>query len=110
MGKIIGYSIAGLAAFMLLIFVLQSAGMISYNFFGKWQEEIRHDIQTESTTYRLGLQRNLDQMYIQYNGADSAGKAGIIASVKHQYSQVSSDQIAEYPQYLKDFLRTAGVY
>ncbi len=110
MGKTIGYSALALVAFMLLMFVLQAAGMVNYSFFGKWQEEIRHDIQTESTTYRLGLQRNLDSMFTQYQGADTAGKQGIIAAVRSQYSQVSQDQIAEYPAYLQDFLRTAGVY
>lgn len=105
--KIVGYFIGGLLAIFALTFVLNSMGMISNGFFGKWQEEIRHDIQMESTAHIQGMQRNLGALLNDYNAADATGKIGIMAAVKHQYSQERTD---EYPQYLQDFLKTAGIY
>lgn len=71
-------------------------------------EQIRYDIHKESQTHRDGLQRNLDDLKNQWERADAAGKAGIAATVKHQYSQTDT---SEYPAYLQDFLRNvAGIY
>ena len=102
--------IGGLLAVIALSFVLNSAGMISYSFFGKWQEEIRHDIQMESTAYRTGMQSNLQQMLNDYNSADAAGKQAILSGVRAQYSQAKAAHITEMPGHLRDFLRTAGIY
>jgi len=89
------------------MFALQSMGMVSKEFFGKWSESIRYDIQKESQAHRDGLQRNLMAMQTDYLAADAAGKSAIIAAVKHQYSQADT---SEFPAHLKDFLRTAGIY
>lgn len=91
-------------------FALKSLGMIEAKFFNSWFESNRYEVQKESAAYRDGLQRNLSQLMNDYNAADAAGKAGIIAATKHQYAQVNKEHIDEMPQYLQDFLRTAGIY
>ena len=105
--KIALYIVGGLLAIFALSFVLNSMGMISNSFFGKWQEEIRHEIQMESTAHIQGMQRNLSALLNDYNAADNTGRIGIIAAVKHQYSQ---EDTGDYPAYLRDFLSTAGIY
>lgn len=105
--KNVMYTIGGLIGIGLLIFALQVTGMVSKSFFGKWDEQIRHDIQKESQAYRDGMMRNLGQMMVQYSNSDVGGKEAIKAAVRQQYSQVDT---SEYPAYLKNFLSDVGVY
>lgn len=100
------YWALGVIAFFATLFVLNVGGMYSKSFFGTWNEEIRYDIQKESQAHRDGLQRNLSQLMIQHGSADSAGKVGIRATVRHQYSQADT---AEYPAHLKSFLSQMGM-
>lgn len=106
MWKGIFITIAAVIALFAFIFGLQSLGMVSSSFFGKWREEIRYDIHKESQTYRDGMQRNLSQLQQDYINADEAGKAAIRAAVLHQYSQTDT---SEYPLYLQAFLRQMGI-
>lgn len=100
--------IAGIIAFFATIFALNVWGMVNMEFFGKWRENVRHEIHKESTAHRDGMQRNLSALLNDYNAATSnAQKIGIIATVKHQYSQ---EDTSTYPAYLQDFLGVAGIY
>lgn len=101
------YVVGGLAAFLVGMFVLQSIGMFNQNFFGKWREANRAEIQRESFAYTEGLKANLQQMANDWAGADAAGKELILAGVRTQYGSVDT---SGYPQHLKDFLCTAGIY
>ena len=105
--KIVGIFVAGFIAIIALNFGLASLGMISKSFFGKWGEEIRYDITKESAAYRDGMQRNLMQLQTDYLSADGAGKTAIKAAIKHQYSQTD---VSEYPDHLKTFLASVGIY
>tara|TARA_R110000851_G_scaffold59347_1_gene137341 strand:- start:953 stop:1273 length:321 start_codon:yes stop_codon:yes gene_type:complete len=104
--KIVLGAVASFLVAMVLLFALNSMGMVSKGFFGKWNEEIRYDITKESAAYRDGMQRNLSQMQTDYNSADSSGKIGIRQAVRHQYSQTDT---AEYPAYLQTFLTQMGL-
>lgn len=104
--KIAIYWILGIIASLVILFFLNVGGMYSKSFFGKWNEEIRYDIQKESQAYRDGMQRNLSQLMIQYGSADSAGKTGIRMTVQHQYSQTDT---TEYPNHLQTFLSQMGL-
>lgn len=84
--------------------------MFGKEFFAKWNEQIRYEVQQESQAHRDGLRRNLSQMQIQYAAADAAGKTAIAAAARQQYGQIDSRQIEEMPDNLQDFLRTVGVY
>lgn len=105
--KYILYGIFGFIGFVSATFMLNSIGMISYSFFGAWQESIRSDIQRESFSYTQGNMNNLQQMINDYNTADAAGKQAIVSGVRAQYGSVDT---SEYPAHLRDFLRSAGVY
>jgi len=98
--------IGGIILFFAILFILNVGGMYSKSFFGKWNEEIRYDIQKESQAHRDGLQRNLASMQTDYLNADSAGKAVIEAAVRHQYSQVDT---SEFPPHLQQFLNQVGM-
>lgn len=100
------YALLGLAGTIALMFVLNVGGMYSKAFFGKWDEQIRHDIQKESQAYKDGMQRNLMSMQTDYNNADAAGKAAIKAAVRHQYSQTDT---SGYPAHLQSFLASMGL-
>lgn len=100
------YWVLGIIGFFLLLFVLNVGGMFSKSFFGKWNEEIRYDIQKESQAHRDGLQRNLMAMQTDYLAADAAGKAAIQAAVRHQYSQADT---SEFPPHLQQFLAQMGL-
>lgn len=104
--KNVMYALAGLVAFLIVMFLLNVAGMLGKSFFGTWNESIRYDIQKESQAHRDGLQRNLSAMQIDYLAADSAGKAAIAASVRHQYSQADT---SEFPSHLTSFLSQIGL-
>jgi hypothetical protein len=100
------YWILGIIAFFAVLFLLNVGGMYSKSFFGTWNEEIRYDIQKESQAHRDGLQRNLSQLMIQHDAAGTAGRVGIQATVRHQYSQADT---AEYPAHLQTFLSQMGL-
>lgn len=101
------YGIAGLLGVFALSFVLNSMGMISYSFFGKWQEQIRGEIQRESFTYTQGNMNNLQQMLNDYASADETGREMILSGVRAQYGSIDT---SDFPPHLRDFLRTAGIY
>jgi uncharacterized membrane protein YeiB len=98
--------LAAIMGILVLMFLLSSWGMISKSFFGKWNEQIRYDIQKESQAHRDGLQRNLSNMQTDYLNADAAGKAAIQAAVRHQYSQADT---SEFPAHLQTFLAQMGL-
>lgn len=100
-------SATALIVVICLGFGLNALGMISYSFFGKWQEQIRTDIQRESFAYTDGMQKNLQQMANDWAVADADGKAMILSGVRAQYASIDT---TEYPAHLRDFLRTAGIY
>lgn len=100
------YIVLGLIILIPTMFALNYAGMLGKSFFGTWNEQIRYEIQKESQAHRDGLQRNLSQLMIQYNAADSTGKTGIRATVMHQYSQADT---SEYPAHLQTFLAQMGL-
>ena len=96
-----------------LVIVVGSIAVLSAfgnRFIGKFNEETRYQIQQESQAYRDGLRRNLSQMHSQHASANASGKAAIMAAVKQQYGQLEKSHVEQLPQYLQDFLRTAGVY
>ncbi len=100
--------VAGIVAFFGVLFALNVWGMVNKSFFGKWNEQVRHEIHKESTAHIDGMQRNLGTLMNDYNVATTnAQKVGIMAAVKHQYSQ---EDTSKYPAYLQDFLREAGIY
>jgi len=99
-GSLIIAAFVGLAA-------VSYVGLQWGGFLAKTQESIRYDVTKESAAYRDGMQRNLVQMQTQYLTGDDTAKAAISAAVKQQYSQTDT---SEYPQYLKDFLITFGIY
>ena len=105
--KYVLYGILGFIAFIAVTFTLNSLGMISYSFFGAWQESIRADIQRESFAYTQGNMNNLQQMLNDYNTADASGQQAILSGVRAQYGSVDT---SEFPAHLRDFLRTAGIY
>jgi len=104
--KTIGLWVGGFVLVVVAAFVLRSVGLIGDSFFNPWAEEIRYDTQKESQAHRDGLQRNLASLMNQYNAADSAGKTGIQATVRHQYSQADT---SEFPVYLQTFLAQMGL-
>lgn len=97
----------GIGGVIATVFLLNVWGMLSYSFFGKWQEQIRGEIQRESFAYTDGLMKNLQQMANDWSSADTAGKEMILSGVRAQYGSVDT---SEYPAHLRDFLRMAGVY
>ena len=100
--------IAVTAAFLGLgaLFVLRSIDMISWSYFGKWAEDIRHDIQKESVAYRDGMKLRLGDLMVAYQSADAAGKVGIAQIVRHEFSQLDT---SDFPPHLREFLGGFGL-
>lgn len=99
--KIVLWSVAGLAAFLLFTFLaLHWAG-----FLGVQSEKIRTDILKESQAFKDGKRNELNRLYLEFQKADSVGRIGIANATRDMFAAVDT---AGYPAHLQQFLTETG--
>lgn len=86
-------------------------GMITWGgihvagFFNAEREAQRTRIFKESQAYTDGMRNQLNDLYLEYQKADTAGRVGIANVVRDTFASV--DTVA-YPAHLQNFLRETG--
>ena len=101
-GKLVSWSLATIVGLGLLTW----GGIYVNGFFNAEREAQRTNVLQESFAYQRGMQDQLNQLYLQYQSADDAGRIGIRNVVQDQYG-VNVDT-SEYPAHLTQFLAQVG--
>lgn len=74
-------------------------------YFNSIREEQRTRVLKESQAYTDGMRNQLNNMYLEYNKADVAGRIGITNAVRDMFASVDT---SDYPAHLQQFLTTVG--
>lgn len=77
---------AAIIAFLALIFVLQLFGLSSMSFFAPKVEAVRRATFEQSKSYNDGMQRDLENLQMDYLAADEVHKAALRSIVLHRFS------------------------
>lgn len=86
-------------------------GMITWGgihlngFFNSEREAMRTKVFEQSQAYTHGMRNQLNDLYLEYQKADTAGRIGIANVVRDTFASVDTD---DYPAHLQSFLREAG--
>jgi len=99
--KLAAYAVAGVAGLGLLTW----GGIYVNGFFNAEREAQRTNVLKESQAYTDGMRTQLNNLYLEYQKADNAGKAGIANATRDMFASVDT---AEYPAYLQTFLAQVG--
>lgn len=92
--KTVGAAVVGLLAFLLLIFALQGLGFISLKFWGPKYEDARREIFENTKSYKQGNIRDLQNLMIEYRGADSDGHRKALKDViLHRFAAVDRQDL-----------------
>lgn len=95
------YGVAGIVGLGLLTW----GGIYVNGFFNAEREAQRTRVLKESQAYTDGMRTQLNNLYLEYQKADTAGKMGIANATRDMFASVDT---ADYPDYLQTFLRQTG--
>ena len=95
------YGVAGIVGLGLLTW----GGIYVNGFFNAEREAQRTNVLKESQAYTDGMRTQLNNLYLEYQKADSAGKVGIANATRDMFASVDT---TEYPAYLQTFLYQVG--
>jgi hypothetical protein len=95
------YGVAGIVGLGLLTW----GGIYVNGFFNAEREAQRTNVLKESQAYTDGMRTQLNNLYLEYQKADSAGKVGIANATRDMFASVDT---TEYPDYLQTFLYQVG--
>ena len=85
--------------------LLTWGGIYVNGFFNAEREAQRTNVLKESQAYTDGMRTQLNNLYLEYQKADTAGKMGIANATRDMFASVDT---ADYPDYLQTFLRQTG--
>lgn len=95
------YAVAGIVGLGLITW----GGIHVTGFFNAEREAQRTRVFKESQAYTDGMRNQLNDLYLEYQKADTAGRIGIANVVRDTFASV--DTVA-YPAHLQNFLRETG--
>lgn len=95
------YTVGGIVGLGLLTW----GGIYVNGFFNAEREAQRTNVLKESQAYTDGMRTQLNNLYLEYQKADSAGKVGIANATRDMFASVDT---TEYPNYLQTFLTQVG--
>jgi hypothetical protein len=78
--------ISYIAAALLLIFLLALFSLEMNRFFSPKQEQVRRDTYEQSSSYNLGMKRDLEEIQRQYIESTPAGKEALRSIALHRFS------------------------
>ena len=96
--KIALYGAAAVVGFGLLSW----GGIYVNGFFNAEREAQRTKVFQESQAYNDGMKLPLNNLYLDYQTADSAGRIGIANATRDIFASVDT---TNYPKHLQEFLR-----
>jgi hypothetical protein len=99
--KLTGIVVASVVGLGLLTW----GGIYVNGYFNSERERMRTKVFEESQAYTHGMKTQLNNMYLEYQKADSAGKMGIANAVRDVFAAVDT---ADYPAHLQTFLSQVG--
>jgi hypothetical protein len=82
--------------------LLSWGGIYVNGFFNAEREAQRTKVFQESQAYNDGMKLQLNNLYLDYQTADSAGKIGIANATRDIFASVDTN---DYPAHLQEFLR-----
>lgn len=82
--------------------LLTWGGIYVNGFFNAEREAQRTKVFQESQAYNDGMKLQLNNLYLDYQTADSAGRIGIANATRDIFASVDTNA---YPQHLQEFLR-----
>ena len=82
--------------------LLSWGGIYVNGFFNAEREAQRTKVFQESQAFTAGMKTQLNNLYLDYQKADSAGKMGIANATRDIFASVDTN---DYPQHLQNFLR-----
>lgn len=80
-------------------------GIYVKGFFDAEREAQRTRVFQESQAYTDGMKLQLNNLYLEYQKADTAGRVGIANVVRDTFASVDT---TDYPSHLQQFLKTVG--
>jgi len=99
--KITGIAVAAAVGLGLLTW----GGIYVNGFFNAAREAQRTNVLKESQAYTDGMRTQLNNLYLEYQKADNAGKMGIANATRDIFAAVDT---TDYPAYLQTFLTQVG--
>ena len=99
--KITVIAIAGVVGLGLLTW----GGIYVNGFFNAEREAQRTKVLKQSQAYTDGMRTQLNNLYLDYQKADTAGKMGIANATRDIFASVDT---TGYPQHLQTFLTQVG--
>ena len=102
MWKTIGIILGGLAGAIILVFVLNLAGLEMFKFFEPKKEDARREVFENTKSYVQGAEADLAKLYREYNESDDDGKETIKEVVRMKYDELDETKIDNLK--LKKFL------
>lgn len=82
--------------------LLTWGGIYVNGFFNAEREAQRTKVFQESQAYNDGMKLQLNNLYLDYQTADSAGRIGIANATRDIFASVDTN---DYPDHLQQFLR-----
>lgn len=99
--KLAAYTVGGVVALGLLTW----GGIYVNGFLNAEREAQRTKVLKESQAYTDGMRNQLNDLYLEYQKADSAGRVGIANATRDMFASVDT---TGYPAYLQSFLNQVG--
>lgn len=85
--------------------LLTWGGIYVNGFFNAEREAQRTKVLKQSQAYTDGMRTQLNNLYLDYQKADTAGKMGIANATRDMFAAVDT---TSYPQHLQTFLTQIG--
>lgn len=95
------YGVAAIVGIGLLTW----GGIHVNGFFNAEREAQRTRVLKESQAYTDGMRTQLNNLYLEYQKVDAAGKIGIANATRDMFAAVDT---MDYPDHLQTFLRQIG--
>lgn len=85
--------------------LLTWGGIYVNGFFNAEREAQRTKVLKQSQAYTDGMRGQLNDLYLEYNKADTNGRIGIANATRDMFASVDT---SDYPAHLQQFLATVG--
>jgi hypothetical protein len=87
-----------------LAFGLNAVGFINYSFWAPKQEQVRREVFENTKSYRDGLRRDFDNLYLSYETEkDPDARAAVLSIIRHRAEGVDPDLL---PDNIRNLLRS----
>lgn len=101
--KALGYTLLAVIGLIVLVFILEAAGLGMFKFFAPKKEAIKREVYENTPSFVEGKLQDLSRYYREYQQDSTAtGREAIRHTVQTQFSYFDADNVKDYT--LKQFL------